>query len=167
MRVRRGHAADPSQVPSRTPDGVGDTQHQLHRHGACPVARWRTITPIVRRIGHSSTATPSPAAVSAVPDLTPTAVESEHSQQQQQHLSRRDARVRHGHAADPSQVPSRTPDGVGDAQHQLHRHGVCRVAHWRTITPIVRCESATAAQPRQTSPAAVSVLLELTMTAVE
>ena len=69
--------------------------------------------------------------------------------------------------ADQSQVPSRTPDGVGDTQHQLHRHGVCRVAHWRTITLIVRCESATAAQPRQTSPAAVSVLLELTMTAVE
>ena len=38
------------KVPSRTPDGVGDTQHQLHRHGACPVAHWRIITPIVRRI---------------------------------------------------------------------------------------------------------------------
>ena len=30
-RVRHGHAY-PSQVPSRTPDGVDDTQHQPHRH---------------------------------------------------------------------------------------------------------------------------------------
>ena len=85
------------KVPSRTPDEVGDTQHQPRTGDASapwacrpepsaqPRARWsrrhtapaaptwclccRSLahhhTAIFRRIGHSSTATPSPAAVSA------------------------------------------------------------------------------------------------------
>ena len=79
MRVRRVgmQTRAKCQVPSRTPDGVGDTQHQLHRHGACPVAHMahhHADRPPNRRDG--STATPLPAAVSAaVPQVTVTAVE--------------------------------------------------------------------------------------------
>ena len=61
MRVCGGHA-DPSQVPTRMPDGPSDMQHQPHRHGVRGITHWRTIKPIGRRVGTHGRASSRPEA---------------------------------------------------------------------------------------------------------